>query len=85
MNPLPAPKALDAYFHEARSKLLDVAAILDRLDRGQDATAAANDPRVAKLRQALQALLDGGDRAERVQQIFSLAYDPNWDKPQPQY
>ena len=86
MIPLPANKALDAYFHEARSKILDVAAMLDRLNRGQDAAAAATDPRVQKIRQALDVLRDeSGGRAERVQQIFSLDYDPSWDKPVPRY
>ena len=35
MTPLPATQALDRYFLEARSKLLDLAAILDRIGRGQ--------------------------------------------------
>lgn len=84
MNPLPAGKALDAYFHEARSKILDVAAILDRINRGQDAATAAADPRVQRIRMALDVLRDeSGGRAERVQQIFSLDYDPSWEKPKP--
>jgi hypothetical protein len=84
MTPLPAAKALDAYFLEARSKLLDVAAILDRIGRGTDAAAAARDPRVQKIRQALEVLQDAsGGRAERVQQIFSLDYDASWERPQP--
>ena len=33
-EPLPAAQALEAYFLEARSKLLDLAAMLDRIDRG---------------------------------------------------
>ena len=34
LTPLPADRALENYFLEARSKLLDVAAILDRINRG---------------------------------------------------
>jgi hypothetical protein len=84
MNPLPAATALDAYFLEARSKLLDVAAILDRIGRGRDAAALAGDPRLAKIRQALAVLLDpSGGRAERIQQIFSIPYDAVWERPQP--
>ena len=84
MNPLPAPKALDAYFLEARSKLLDLAAILDRIGRGSGATGTSEDPRLQKIRQALEVLHDqSGGRAERIQQIFSLDYDPNWKVPQP--
>jgi len=84
MTPLPAARALDQFFLEARAKLLDLAAIFDRVGRGEEAAAAEADPRMAKIRQALEVLLDrSGGRAERIQQIFSLEYDPNWKKPQP--
>jgi hypothetical protein len=85
MTPLPAAKALDAYFLEARSKLLDLAGILDRIGRGRDAAGTVeNDPRMQKVRQALEVLLDqSGGRAERVQQVFSLDYDSTWERPQP--
>jgi hypothetical protein len=84
MNPLPAPKALDAYFLEARSKLLDLAAILDRIGRGGGAAGTSEDRRLQQIRQALEVLHDqSGGRAERIQQIFSLEYDPSWKLPQP--
>jgi hypothetical protein len=84
MTPLPAPQALDSHFLEARSKLLDLAAILDRIGRGRDATAVSDDPRLAKIRLALEVLLDpSGGRAERIQKVFSLDYDPAWSRPQP--
>lgn len=77
----PARTALDSYFLEARARLLDLAAILDRIDRGGG---VANDPRLAKVRQALVVLHDqSGGRAEQVQQIFSLDYDSAWERPQP--
>ena len=83
LAPLPANRALEAYFPEARCKILDLAAILDRIDRGDD-PAVLNDPRVVKLRAALELLLKGGPgRAEAVQQLFSLAYDPTWVPPAP--
>jgi hypothetical protein len=86
MTPLPASRALDMYFLEARSKLLDLAAVLDRLDRGDETIAAAADPRVERIRKALLTLLETeSGRAERVQQIFSLAYDPEWPRPQPRF
>jgi hypothetical protein len=87
MKPLPANKALEQFFLEARSKLLDVAAILDRINRGQEAgEVPANDARLDKIRKALEVLHDqSGGRAERIQQIFSLDYDSNWDKPKPRY
>jgi hypothetical protein len=82
--PLEAPRALDAYFLEARAKLLDLAAILDRIGRGAGGGTVDEDLRLAKVRQALEVLHDrGGGRAERVQQIFSLDYDPAWERPQP--
>ena len=83
--PLPATTALENYFFEARAKLLDIAAILDRINRGQESgEVPANDPRIERIRKALEVLHDqSGGRAERIQQIFSLDYDPNWEKPKP--
>jgi hypothetical protein len=82
VTPMPAPRVLDQYFLEARSKLLDLAGILDRLDRGEGTAAA--DPRVERIRKAVLTLLEqGAGRAERVQQLFSLDYDPTWERPQP--
>jgi hypothetical protein len=82
--PLPAPVALDSYFLEARARLLDLAAILDRIDRGGGSVEVEDDPRLARIRQALEVLRDKrGGRAERVQQIFSLDYDAGWERPRP--
>lgn len=82
MTPLTAKSALDGFFLEARSKILDLAAVFDRIDRGQGST--EGDPRLVKLREALQILLgEESARAERVQQVFSLEYDPMWTKPRP--
>jgi len=86
MNSLPATRALEQYFLEARSKLLDLAAILDRIDRGENATLVDTDPRVARIDQALKVLLsDAPNKAELIQQIFSLEYEPNWQRPQPRF
>lgn len=84
MTPLPAKSALDAYFLEARCKLLDVAAILDRIGRGGGASGVQADPRLANIRKAIETLLAKPEaRAEALQQIFSLAYDPSWKRPEP--
>ena len=84
MTPLPARQALDRYFLEARSKLLDLAGILDRIGRGRDGAEVGDDPRLERIRQALEVLQDpSGGRAERVQRIFSLEYEPNWERPKP--
>jgi hypothetical protein len=80
LTPLSADQALDAYFLEARSKLLDLAAILDRIDRG----GGVRDPRLERVRQGVQSLLSMNDgRATKLQELFSLAYDPEWKRPTP--
>jgi hypothetical protein len=84
MTPMAAKQTLDRHFLEARCKILDVAAILDRIGRGSDASNTSADARLARVRQALEVLLDqSGGRAERIQKIFSLDYDPSWEKPKP--
>lgn len=86
MTPLPADRVLEQFFHECRSKLLDVAAIFDRLVRGPGAETATSDPRAAKLRQAVEVLLgDAPNKAELLQQLFSLPYDPEWKPPAPRF
>jgi hypothetical protein len=72
-------EVLNRDFLETRSRILELAAALDRLDRAPRVGAEAPDSRVAQLRQALEALLEPGPgRAETVQRIFSLDYDPGW-------
>jgi hypothetical protein len=84
MNPLPAPRALDQYFLEARARLLDVAAFLDRIGRGEHTALAEADPRLAKIARALAVLqTDVQNKAELIQKIFSQEYDANWPRPQP--
>ena len=75
--PLTAPEILDRVYLEIRAKLLEVAASFDRLDRAEGAV--ADDPRLARVRQALAVLsADAPDRAEQVQLLFSLPYDADW-------
>jgi hypothetical protein len=84
MNPLSSRTALDAFFLEARCKLLDLAAILDRIGRGAGNSELEKDPRLANIRLALEVLRDeSGGRSERIQRIFSLDYDPSWERPKP--
>ncbi|MGA2258419.1 MAG: hypothetical protein ABSG53_27460 [Thermoguttaceae bacterium] len=74
-----AAELLDREFLTIRCKLLEVAAALDRIQRGQGS--AADDPRLEKIRETLAILVkDGVDRAEQLQLIFSLPYEPAWRK-----
>lgn len=67
---------LDREFLGLRAKLLDLAATLDRIGRGE--TSAA-DPRLVQVRQAIELLArDEPQRAERLGLLFSLPYDPQW-------
>ena len=68
---------LDREFLDVRSKLLLVAASLDRLDRAEGNV--ERDPRRRGLAEALDILSDGKeDRAERIQMLFSRQYDADW-------
>ena len=70
---------LDHDFLETRCKLLEIAAVLDRVDRAPARHGEHPDPRLGQIRRALEALLEPGpDRAETIQRIFSLDYDPAW-------
>ncbi len=74
-----AEAVLNRHFIEMRHRLIDLAAILDRIDRAGDAANLRDDARLASVRAALETL--GGAapaRAERVQKLFSLPYDPAW-------
>jgi len=74
-----AAQILDREFLTIRAKLLEVAAALDRIQRGRGST--AGDPRLDKIRETLAILgREGGDRAEQLQLIFSLPYKPDWRK-----
>ncbi len=76
---LTAAQILDREFFTIRGKLLEVAAALDRIERGEGS--AANDPRMEKIGETLAVLgREGPNRAEQLQLIFSLPYDPAWRK-----
>lgn len=55
-------QVLDLYFMDARCKLIDVAAFIDRVERGT----GAEDFRMVEFRNALGELNSAGHRAERV-------------------
>lgn len=72
-----ASAVLDREFLMLRSRLIDLAAALDRIDRAAGST--TDDPRMQKIRRSLE-ILSGSQpgRAEQVQMVFSLPYDPQW-------
>jgi len=76
---LNAEKALERHFLETRCKIIEIAANLDRIDRGGGGV--DSDPRVARIHAAIKTLLDGGPgRAERCQMLFSLPYEADWQQ-----
>ncbi len=63
-------QVLDLYYLDARCKLIDVAAFLDRVDRAS----GDSDFRLDALRQALRHLAD--DRPNRSEQVLLALSDP---------
>ena len=90
-NPSDAMRILDEQFLTLRARLIEIAANLDRIDRAiasEDADgfsadglsagglSANGNPRMQQIRKAIKQLLEPGPGlAERLQLIFSLAYD----------
>ena len=74
-----AEKVLAEEFHSARSKILDLAATLDRLERATGSVENASQMQL--LSQGLKILCDDEfDKARRVQLLMSRQYDPEWRK-----
>jgi hypothetical protein len=63
-------QTLDLYFMEARAKLIDVAAFLDRVDRAD----GSDDFRIKAFRQALQEL--HANQPDRAKNILLRLSDP---------
>lgn len=60
------PAMMDLYFMDARSKLIDIAAFMDRIERFEE----TGDFRYQEFVKALDAL-KSGDRAEKILQLLS--------------
>jgi len=73
-SPLSPRELVDEYFIENRTRLLEIAAFLDRIDRA-DASYAARDFRMTAFAEALDALAPGGSGA-RLDRIQLLLSDP---------
>jgi hypothetical protein len=69
-SPLSPRELVDEYFIENRTKLLEIAAFLDRIDRA-DASYAARDFRMKAFSEALAALGGPGNRLDRIQHLLS--------------
>lgn len=80
--PLEAPEVFEQEFLHLRAKILQIAAILDRLDRAEGSV--QEDSRIPNIRRALEVLTNGDragsdpDRAEQIQLIFSRTFDHEW-------
>ena len=72
-NPMTRSQLLDLYFLNARARLIDLAAFLDRVERADGEA----DFRLDALRQAMKELSNpGSDRTERILKTLS---DPTTD------
>lgn len=70
--PKTAQELLDMYYLEARSHLLETAAILDRIERAQGGDQALKDTRVSSLFQMCDVLTkEKRDRAEKILTLLS--------------
>lgn len=82
MNIRTAEAVLNESYLETRAKLLEVAAVLDRIDRSvMEGDRLPPDQQAArgKLTAGIELLLKTvPNRAELIQQLFSHQYDPNW-------
>jgi hypothetical protein len=69
-SPLGPSELVDEYFIENRTKLLEIAAFLDRIDRA-DPGYAAGDFRMKAFAEALAGLGRPGNRLDHIQQLLS--------------
>lgn len=70
---LRASQVLDLYFLEARARLIELAATLDRIDRAPGAEALRHDARLKFIQDALRILLQAEPgRARAIQELYSL-------------
>jgi hypothetical protein len=75
--PLTQQQLIDEYFIEHRTKILDIAAFLDRFDRASTRD-ADDDFRIVAFRKALASLLEPRD-GTRMHQVQMLLSDPRTD------
>lgn len=76
-SPQSKQQVVDTYFMEHRAKLIDIAAYLDRIDRG---TGNVDDFRDDAFREAVGILTDG--ETHRAKRILDLLSDHTTELPQ---
>lgn len=77
--PLSAREHLDREFLSIRAALLDIAASLDRIERGEGGFVSKADVRHSALMRAATILTDNQpDRARRIQTLLSDDYSSAW-------
>jgi hypothetical protein len=70
--PLTTGQIIDEYFIENRTRLLELAAFLERIDRSADGADAQRDFRMAAFHKALHILASNApDKMDQIQLIFS--------------
>ena len=74
-SPLTPTDIVDEYFIENRTRLLEIAAFLDRLDRAEPGF-VGKDFRMKAFAEALASVAAGGDRGDRLDRLQLLFSDP---------
>jgi hypothetical protein len=70
--PMTTRQIIDEYFIENRTRVLDLAAYLDRLDRSADGESSDADFRMQALERALRVLISNDpEKIHQIQMIFS--------------
>ena len=72
-------QVIDSYFPEVRAWLIQIAAVMDRLDRAAesgDGKLSADDPRLKQFQQSLDVLRNTRGKANRAEQIQMIFSDP---------
>ena len=70
--PLTTGQIVDEYFIENRTRLLELAAFLERIERSSNGADPARDFRIAAFHQALHVLASNApDKMDQIQFIFS--------------
>ncbi len=72
-----ASQILQNEFHSARAKIIELAAIFDRLDRAGGGL--QGNPQFEKLLAGVELLMQSQPgRAEQIQLLMSRPYEPEW-------